>query len=127
MSAQPLFDSITETRADQTLDRLQHDAHSPRLEHRPSSPAFDGETFDSKLDEIRLNGQLAKVYNWMSDGNWRSLSELKNLAGGSEAGCSARLRDLRKPKYGSHIVNRRRRGDPRAGTFEYQLIVNHVR
>jgi len=88
------------------------------------APAFDGATFDAQKDYKRLTGQLARVYNWMSDGRWRTLSELKNLAGGSEAGLSARLRDLRKSRFGSHRVNRRRRGDGARGVWEYQLIVN---
>jgi len=41
----------------------------------------------------------------------------------SEGGVSARLRDFRKEKFGSHTVNRRRKAG--GGTFEYQLIVNN--
>lgn len=86
------------------------------------APHFDGATFDVQKDYVRLKGQLARVYNWMSDGRWRTLSELKNLAGGTEAALSARLRDLRKPRFGGHVVNRRRRTNN--GLWEYQLIVN---
>lgn len=84
---------------------------------------FDGATFDYQKDYMRLNGQLARVYNWMSDGRWRTLGELKNLAGGTEAALSARLRDLRKRRFGGHTVNRRRRANSN-GLWEYQLIVN---
>jgi len=39
------------------LDRLQREAHSSRLEHRPSRPMFDGKTYEPAKDEIRLSGQ----------------------------------------------------------------------
>lgn len=87
------------------------------------SPAFDGATFDVQKDYVRLTGQLAAVYNVMSDGCWRTLSEIRNLAGGSEAGISARLRDLRKQKFGSHRVNRQRR-EGSNGLWEYSLQIN---
>lgn len=110
------------------LDRMKRDAHSPRLEHRPSPPIFDGKTFEPARDEVRLSGQLARVYNCMRDGRWRTLSEIRYALSyegltpkDSEAGISARLRDLRKKRWGSHVVNRRRRG---VGLWEYQVIVN---
>lgn len=110
------------------LDAMQRDAHSPRLEHRPSPPLFDGESYEPERDEIRLSGQLARVFNCMRDGRYRTLSEIRFALSeeglrpkDSEAGISARLRDLRKKRWGSHVVNRRRRTE---GTFEYQVIVN---
>lgn len=83
---------------------------------------FDGKTFDKKLDGKRLSGQLHLVFNLMADGRWRALSEIAFEVDGSEAGVSARLRDLRKRKFGSHEVNRRRRGNAKRGVWEYQLI-----
>jgi hypothetical protein len=54
----------------------------------------------------------------MSDGVWRTLAEIKEAVGGSEAGISARLRDARRPAVGGFIVERRRRGAPAAGLWE---------
>lgn len=54
----------------------------------------------------------------MLRGGWWSLRELHNLAGGSEAGISARLRDLRKPRFGGYQVERRR---VEGGLFEYRI------
>jgi hypothetical protein len=83
---------------------------------------FDGETFDSVLDTVRLSRQAQLVFDLMRDGQWRTLSEITNAIGcGSEAGVSARLRDFRKPKFGAFVVDRRRRGDGENGLFEYQL------
>lgn len=79
---------------------------------------FDGETYEPKFDQARLSGQLGKVEDLMLRGGWWSLRELHNLAGGSEAGISARLRDLRKPRFGGYQVDRRR---VEGGLFEYRI------
>ena len=81
---------------------------------------FDGETFDPKEDGERLTGQLARVRNQMADGRWFTLNYLASLVGGSEAGVSARIRDLRKPKFGGYRVERRRVPGER-GVWEYRL------
>jgi hypothetical protein len=87
-------------------------------------PDFLRATFDgpdvTPTDEVRLRGQLAKVYDLMKDGQWRTLSRIAAITGASEAAASARLRDLRKPRFGSYTVNRRRVD---GGLFEYQVQV----
>jgi len=85
---------------------------------------FDGDSYEPEHDHARLVGQLERVATLMRDGQWRTLAEIQHVAGGSEAGVSARLRDLRKRKCGSHVVERRRRGDPADGLFEYRVIWN---
>ena len=90
---------------------------------RAAQPSlFDGATIDPQLDAARLETLLGKVSELMYDGAWRTLAEIRDVTGGSEAGISARLRDLRKRKFGGHLVERRRRGDPKAGLFQYRLI-----
>jgi len=70
---------------------------------------FGGSTFDPALDEDRLRRQLALVTAIMFDGQWRTLAQLSREADGApEASVSARLRDLRKPKFGGHTVERQR-------------------
>jgi hypothetical protein len=69
--------------------------------------SFGGDTFDADRDFARLKTQLGRVFKLMSDGRWRTLAEIQKECGGSEAACSARLRDLRKPKFGGHIVEHR--------------------
>lgn len=84
-------------------------------------PRFDGPGLTLK-DLHHLSGQLAAVYELMRDGEYRSLRAIAATLGGvSEAGVSARLRDLRKPRFGKHEVVRRRVGDTR--TYEYKLII----
>jgi hypothetical protein len=92
----------------------------PYMHHEPP-PLFSGVTFDAKLDGARLSGQLKAVRDLMSDGGWRTLAQIAEAVSGSEAGVSARLRDLRKREHGSHTVNRRRVS---GGLWEYQLILN---
>ena len=34
---------------------------------------FDGSDYSEKFDLARLTGQIARVYNLMKDGEWRTL------------------------------------------------------
>jgi len=83
---------------------------------------FDGETFDPKFDEDRLARQLGRVWNAMQDSRWRTLHEIAGITGDPEASISARLRDLRKPRFGAYVVERNRRGEAERGIFEYRLL-----
>ena len=85
---------------------------------------FNGSDYVPEYDNIRLTGQLKRVYNAMRDGKWRTLSEIEKLTGDPQASISAQLRHLRKPRFGNHQVNKRLRGDRKNGLFEYQLILN---
>jgi hypothetical protein len=71
---------------------------------------------------MRLNGQQRRVYLAMRDGAWRTLREIADATGDPDASVSARLRDLRKEKFGGFIVERRRRGETPKGTHEYRLL-----
>lgn len=83
---------------------------------------FAGETFEPDLDTSRLTGQLARVKAVVTDGRWRTLSELEHECQAPQASVSARLRDLRKPAFGRFHVERRRRGEPQLGLFEYRVL-----
>ena len=84
------------------------------------TPWFEGRTFEPKVDLARLRSQQADVARAMADGGWHSLSELSERTGHPEASVSARLRDLRKPRWGSNIIQRRRH---LAGAlWEYRLL-----
>ena len=85
-------------------------------------PSFAGNTFDPALDLMRLTTQLERVKALMSDQHWRSLQQIAQLVGGTEASVSARLRDLRKTAFGSFQVERKRQGDPRRGFFVYRVL-----
>lgn len=76
-------------------------------------------TLDPILDQPRLNGLLGRVLDAMISGEWMTLAELKAKCGNSEAGISARIRELRR-LFG-YTINRRRRGAPKDGCWEYRL------
>lgn len=93
---------------------------------------FDGATAVAEFDQERLTGQYQRVFRVVRDGRWRTLSEITTAIRcsqpgiepehkDSEAAISARLRDLRKSRFGSFTVDRRRRGEPKSGLFEYRV------
>ena len=81
-------------------------------------PKFDGETFDPIEDGERLQGALERVRVMMSDGRWHTLEELAMGAGCSEAAASARLRDLRKERFGGYTIVREYIAD---GLWHYRM------
>ena len=82
---------------------------------------FDGQTYDHKQDSPRLTTQYRAVFSLMLDGVWRTLREISDATGFPEASVSARLRDMRKKRFGEHTVNHRRREEGR-GTWEYRVV-----
>jgi hypothetical protein len=86
----------------------------------------DGDTYDPALDKDRLNKQLGRVYVVLAEGGWFTLAQVALYSnhlrsdGGrdSEASVSARIRDLRKDKFGGYRVDNRRVA---GGLWEYRL------
>lgn len=85
-----------------------------------TAATFDGATFDAERDAERLASQYGEVFRLMADARWRTPREMEALTGHPWASISARLRDMRKPRFGAHVVNRRYAGN---GLYEYQLVV----
>lgn len=79
---------------------------------------FDGTTYDAPRDHGRLSAQLIAVRDLMLDGEWRTLALVEATTGHPQASISARLRDLRKEKFGRYTVERRYLGD---GLYEYHV------
>lgn len=85
---------------------------------------FDGPTVEER-DRGRLTTQLTAVRSLLSSGDWWTLPALVDAVrrsighAVSEAGVSARIRDLRKARFGGLTIGRRRvRG---SASFEYRL------
>lgn len=84
---------------------------------------FDGPEVEPE-DVRRLTGQLEAVYRVMTDRRWRTLETLAAEVGReterktTTQSVSARLRDLRKRRFGGYKVERRRVD---GGLFEYRL------
>ena len=85
---------------------------------------FDGATYEPAKDRKRLMSQLEAVRDVMSAGTWCTISGITGLLQmqyrllASEAGVSARIRDLRKAKFGACSIERMRRG----GLFYYRMV-----
>ena len=84
---------------------------------------FDGPVYEPEFDKARLTGQILRVFDCMKDGGWRTLREIELRTCDPQASISAQLRHLRKPKFGSHSLDKRARGDRNRGLWEYRLIV----
>lgn len=91
----------------------------PELELGLEGPR-GGETFDPARDESRLNRQARDVFRIVADEEWHTLAELAERTGHPEASVSARLRDLRKVRFGAHIVERMYLGD---GLHAYRCLL----
>ena len=90
----------------------------PRAKGVPvNAPDFDGVTYDPERDKARLTGQLERVYEVVKTG-WYTLAEIASQTGDPEGSISARLRDLRKEKFGSYDIRRKRVGN----TFSYTCM-----
>lgn len=82
---------------------------------------FAGVTYVPSRDCKRLSGQLLAVNQVMQDRQWHTLADLAQRAGASEAGVSARLRDLRKPQFGGCTIEREHM---KHGLWRYRLLDN---
>ena len=81
---------------------------------------FDGRTIaEDDTAPARLTGQMQRVVAAVADGRWWTLEDLAGAAApATEAAVSARLRDLRKPRWGSNIVEREHVG---RGVWRYRV------
>lgn len=86
-------------------------------------PQRDGRTYVHERDGARLSKQHNRVLAFMRDGGWHTLSEIAEATNDPEASVSARLRDLRKPRFGSYVVEHRY---VRRGLFEYRILVGQL-
>ena len=74
----------------------------------PLPTLFDGITINDERDNGRLQAQLDLVRQLtLSTGLWYTLAELSQRTNFPEASVSARLRDLRKARFGGYTVERK--------------------
>lgn len=78
---------------------------------------FDGPDLTA-ADHERLTSQFHRVMSFMAGGEWHTLREISDATGAPEASCSAQLRHARKPRFGSHVVEREHRG---GGVYVYRV------
>ncbi|MGW8177564.1 MAG: hypothetical protein ACWGQW_02045 [bacterium] len=88
-------------------------------------PPFDGETYGEE-DYPRLKSQLEAVRKRLKDGKWHTIQDLAEYARNTtgrqvtEASISARIRDLRKKKFGGYTVWRLNYGN---GLWKYKMDI----
>jgi len=86
---------------------------------------FDGDTYDPREDETRLGRQMGACTALMSNYKEWTIAHLARAMSArlgrhvSEASASARIRDLRKERFGSHFVDRTRLDN---GLHTYRLL-----
>lgn len=73
-------------------------------------------------DTPHLHSQAKRVLDLMRDGHWRTLRQIAAETCCLETGASARLRDLRKARFGGHVVELRP-VPGRRGLFQYRLLL----
>ena len=86
-----------------------------------NNEVFDGATYDHKRDSHRLTGQMQRIYDCMSDGRWKTLSQVSEVTGAPEASASAGIRNLRKERFGGFTVDREHVSN---GLYRYKLIMD---
>jgi hypothetical protein len=84
---------------------------------------FNGSDYDPQRDDARLIGQLLRIWEYMKDSKWRTLSEIAQATGDPQASISAQLRHLRKPRFGAHTVDKEYLGN---GLYQYKVIPNDL-
>lgn len=95
--------------------------YAPALRPILDAARFNGPEYSPEHDKARLSDQHIRIRELMLDGRWRSLAEIAALTGDPQSSVSAQLRHLRKERFGSYVVDRRKRGDRKRGLFEYQV------
>lgn len=118
----PGVGDIERTAAQKALEGVFHDIDLDADFCTHTAPEFDGPTYDPAVDMNRLTNQLGRVYALMADAGWRTLEEIHEATGDPVASISAQLRHLRKPRFGSYLVEKRHRGLPSLGLFEYRML-----
>ena len=82
-------------------------------------PRFNGPVYDPAQDFGRLTKQHERIRELMIDNAWRTVREISVLTGDPENSVQAQLRHLRKPRFGSFIVDKRIRKAP--ALWEYKV------
>lgn len=82
------------------------------------NPDFDGDDYVSKRDKPRLTLQIHQVRMYMENAGWLSVQDIAAELNFPEPSVSAQIRNLRKKRFGSRIVERRYEGN---GLYEFRL------
>ena len=84
---------------------------------------FNGADYNPDRDNARLTGQLRRIWEIVIDGRWYTLKDISIRTGAPEPSISAQLRHLRKPRFGSHIVEREYIAN---GLYKYRVLARET-
>lgn len=93
----------------------------PDLFNQRDTPRFNGADYIPARDDVRLTGQIKRVWAVMQGGGWCTLRSIAIMTKDPEASVSAQLRHLRKERFGGHTVEKKTKT---GGTHYYRLIKN---
>lgn len=79
---------------------------------------FEGADYIQDRDFQRLACQIEKILTFCLDGKWHTVKEISLAVGCPENSAQAQLRNLRKPKHGGWIVERRYVSN---GLYQYRV------
>jgi len=86
---------------------------------------FNGPVYNPERDNKRLKSQIQRIYHYMAAGGWHTFDEIHSATGDPHTSISAQLRHLRKERFGEHTIDKRHRGEPARGLYEYRLTINY--
>jgi hypothetical protein len=84
---------------------------------------FNGADYSPNRDNARLTGQLLRIWEVVIDGRWYTLKDIAVRTGDPEPSISAQLRHLRKPRFGSYIVEREYIAN---GLYQYRVLLQQT-
>ena len=90
-------------------------------ERKPKPLRFDGPAYSTELDRERLTDQHNRIKYYCLDRGWVTLGQIAQDLGYPEASISAQLRHLRKERFGSYRVEKRRVGE--SGLWQYRVRI----
>lgn len=80
---------------------------------------FEGPVAPQEIPRLKL--QHNTIRELMLDSRWRTLGMIAEATGYKEASISAQLRHLRKARFGSFVVTKRRVDGLTTGLWEYHV------
>jgi len=72
-------------------------------------------------DVPRIMGQMERVKAYLLNQQWSTLADIEAFTGYPQASISAQIRHLRKARFGSYTVTKRRKSGGQGGTWEYRV------
>jgi CRP-like cAMP-binding protein len=80
---------------------------------------FDGADYIHSRDSKRLGTQMEQIRDFMEGKGYLTLQEIADATGNPPASVSAQLRNLRKERFGSRIIDKKYVSN---GLYSYKLV-----